>query len=121
NLHVGEMIWRETKARSPVVRNINGPACHIEDRWQRPMLLAHWQILVHRREAVHYLLLALGFFSSAELSQTLRPMRNGFMNDLIHPLHLVDSHERIDFGQELRQFLPKPLRQTARNNQSLPA
>ena len=34
---------------------------------------------------------------------------------------LVDPDEGIDLGQELRQFVAEPLRQTARNDQTLPA
>ena len=42
-------------------------------------------------------------------------------HDLGHLRHLVDAHESVHFGQQLGQFLPKPLRQAAGYNQALAA
>src|SRR5437899_7342744 len=55
------------------------------------------------------------------LPNPLSPSFEGFVHDLSHLRDLIDAHERIDFGQQLRQFFAKTLRQASRNDQPLAA
>jgi hypothetical protein len=42
-------------------------------------------------------------------------------DDFRHLRHLVNAHERVYLGQQLRQFIPESLRQTARHDEALTA
>ena len=50
-----------------------------------------------------------------------RTPSNGLSDDVRNLHDLVNAHEGVHFGQELRQFVAEPLRQAAGNNQALAA
>ena len=53
------------------------------------------------------------------LDHARRPPRHRLFDDVRNLRDLVNTHERIHFGQEFGQFVAETLRQAARNNQAL--
>ena len=51
---------------------------------------------------------------------SFRAAGNGLADDVRDLRHLVNAHERIHFGQQLRQFVAEPLRQAAGNDEAWP-
>ena len=104
NLHIREMIRRQSKPRRLKCRDVIGPRVNIDQRLTRYL-------------GGNFCLVAVQFF--LRLAKPRAAIVNRLPDDIADLFDLVDAHEGVHLRHQLGQLLPITLRQTARDDQRL--
>ena len=121
DLYVCEVVWGKSKARRGVIGNVNRSLRDIEERGDGLQLV----VVVVRFgfiddcELIDDLLFAGDRFRGGFASEAFGAMRDSLIDDVIYALDLIDAHEGVDFGKQVRKFFTETLRQTTGDDEAL--